>query len=164
MPHPHTIKIIDDRSGKIVFTTGKMNYAESSKLVVLPAGKYIATDTKYPWMKGTITVSSSQKSSASADLTVGAFYTPTNQILNNKDNDGGVHPGWLGFYKTEFPKNGFKILSEYNFHYAKCNYCPGGYWPDIKSGDHTLLIYSTQQPTSQALAKLARMVWNNVYI
>jgi hypothetical protein len=27
-------------------------------------------------------------------------------------------------------KNGFSILSKYNFHYATCKYCPGGFWPD----------------------------------
>jgi len=95
---------------------------------------------------------------------VGGFYTPTNQVANNKDNDGGIHPGWLGYYKTEFPKNGFNIISQYNFHYATCKYCPGGFWPDQKTADHTLLIYSTGQPLSVALVKLAKMVWNNVYI
>ncbi len=163
-PHPHAITIVDDSSGKAVFSTGKMNYANSSKPILLPPGKYIASDKKYPWIRGTITVSSNEKSSSSADLIAGGFYAPTNQVSNNKDNDGGVHPGWLGYYKSVFPKNEFKILSEYNFHYAKCKYCPGGYWPDIKSADNTLLIYSTQQPLSQALAKLSKLVWNDVYI
>jgi hypothetical protein len=27
------------------------------------------------------------------------FYTPTVQVANNKDNDGGVHLVWLGYYK-----------------------------------------------------------------
>jgi hypothetical protein len=99
-----------------------------------------------------------------SNIIVGGFYTPTSQVSNNKDNEGGVHPGWLGYYKTEFPKNGFSILSQYNFHYATCKYCPGGFWPDQKTGDHTLIIYSTQQSLSEALIKLAKMVWNNVYI
>ena len=38
------------------------------------------------------------------------------------------------------------------------------YWPDNKSGEHTLLIYSTQQPLSDALAKLGKLVKDNVYI
>ena len=160
-PHPHTINIMDS-SGKIVYTTGKMDYTNTSIPKVLPAGKYSIIDTKYTWMKGNITVSPDQKSIGS--LVVGGFYTPTNQVANNKDNDGGVHPGWLGYYKTEFPKNGFTILSEYNFHYATCKYCPVGFWPDQKAADHTLLIYSTEQPLSVVLVKLAKMVWNNVYI
>jgi hypothetical protein len=160
-PHPHTINIMDS-SGNMVYTTGKMDYTNSSTPKVLPAGKYSVMDTKYAWMKGNITVSSSQKSTG--NLVVGGFYAPTNQVANNKDNDGGVHSGWLGYYKTEFPKNGFTILSEYNFHYATCRYCPGGFWPDQKTADHTLLIYSTDQPILAALATLSTMIWNNVYI
>jgi hypothetical protein len=163
-PHPHSIAVIDLSSGQIASTTEKLDYTNSSKSLVLPVGKYSVSDTKYPWMRATIFVSPNQKTSSNADLVVGVFYTPTNKVLDNKDNDGGTHPGWLGYYRNELPLNGFQILSEYNFHYAKCKYCPGGFWPDIKSADHTLIIYSTPQPLSQALSKLAKMVWNNVYI
>jgi hypothetical protein len=161
-PHPHTINIVDS-SGKVVYSTGKMDYTNSSTPKVLPSGKYTVMDTKYTWMKGNLTVTPQNRSS-NGSLVVGGFYTPSNQVANNKDNDGGVHPGWLGYYRTEFPKNGFKILSQYNFHYASCRYCPGGYWPDQKTGDHTLIIYSTAQPALDALSKLSKMVWNNVYI
>ena len=165
-PHPHTINIKEDNSGKTVYTTGKMDYSKTSKPTVLPAGKYNVIDTKYPWMKGSITVmdQKSNSSSSTNNLVVGGFLTPTNQVANNKDNDGGVHPGWLGYYKTEFLKNGFTILSEYNFHYAACKYCPGGFWPDQKTADHTLIIYSTNQPLPDALLKLEKMVKDNVYI
>src|SRR5919202_1439196 len=103
-PHPHTINIKEDNSGKTVYTTGKMDYSKTSKPTVLPAGKYNVIDTKYPWMKGSITVmdQKSNSSSSTNNLVVGGFLTPTNQVANNKDNDGGVHPGWLGYYKTEF--------------------------------------------------------------
>ena len=160
-PHPHTINIKEDNSGKTVYTTGEMDYTKTSKPTVLSVGKYNVIDTKYPWMKGSITVTD-QKSNG--NLIVGGFYTPTNQVANNKDNDGGVHLGWLGYYKTEFLKNGFTIQSEYNFHYAACKYCPGGFWPDQKTADHTLIIYSTNQPLSDALSKLEKMVKDNVYI
>ena len=163
-PHPHTINIMDKSSDKIVYTTGKLDYTKSSKPIVLPAGKYSVVDTKYQWMKGSITVLSNEKSSSNNSLIVGGFYTPTKQVANNKDNDGGVHPGWLGYYKTEFPKQGFTVLSEYNFHYAACKYCPGKFWPDQKAGDHTLIVYSTKQPLSDVLKKLEKLVWNNVYI
>ncbi|MFL6412177.1 MAG: hypothetical protein ACJ71K_13180 [Nitrososphaeraceae archaeon] len=161
-PHPHTINIVDS-SGKVVYSTGKMDYTNSSTPKVLPSGKYTVMDTKYTWMKGNLTVTPQNRSS-NGSLVVGGFYTPTSQVANNKDNDGGVHLGWLGYYGTEFPKDGFKILSQYNFHYASCRYCPGGYWPDQKTGDHTLILYSTSQPVLDALSKLSKMVWNNVYI
>ena len=160
-PHPHAINILDN-SGNVVHTTGKIDYTNTSVPKVLPAGKYSVTDAKYNWMKGTITVSPNQK--PTGNLVVGGFYTPTNQVANNKDNDGGSHPGWLGYYKTEFPNKGFKILSLFDFHYATCKYCPGEFWPDQKTADHTLLIYSTEQSTDEALAKLTKMVWDNVYV
>ncbi len=160
-PHPHIINIIDS-SGKVVYSTEKLGYTNSSTPKVLPSGKYSVVDTKYNWMKGNITVRADEKSAGT--IVSGGFYTPTNQVVNNKDNDGGTHPGWLGYYKTEFPANGFRILSTFDFHYATCKYCPGGYWPDQKTGDHTLIIYSTDQPLSSALRILSKMVWNNVYI
>ena len=169
-PHPHTINVIDSSSGKLAYTTGRLDYTNSSKPVVLLAGKYNVIDTMYTWMKGSITVTAVQQKQNSIDNgnntgnLIGGFYTPTNRVANNKDNDGGVHPGWLGYYKAEFPKNGFTILSQYDFHYATCKYCPGGFWPDQKTADHTLIIFSTQQPLSEAVNKLAKMVWNNVYI
>jgi len=160
-PRPHTINIVDSTSGNVIYTTGKLGYTNSSQPTILPVGKYNVIDTKYPWMKGAITVTDQK---TNGNVVMGGFYTPTNQVANNLDNDGGAHPGWLGYYTNEFPKNGFTILSEYNFHYATCKYCPGAFWPDQKTGDHTLIIYSTNQPRSEALMKLGKMVWDNVYI
>ena len=161
-PHPHTINVMDN-SNKIVYTTGRLDYTNSSAAKVLPIGHYTIQDTKYPWMKGNLTVAANPQKSV-GNLIMGGFYTPTTQVANNKDNDGGTHPGWLGYYKEQFAKNGFKILDTFNFHYAKCKYCPGGFWPDQKSADHTLIMYSTSQPLSDALNKLSKMVWENVYI
>jgi hypothetical protein len=161
-PHPHTINIMDS-SNNIVYTTGKLDYTNSSTAKVLPVGQYTIQDTKYPWMKGNLSVVSNPQKSV-GNLIMGGFYTPTSQVTNNKDNDGGIHPGWLGYYKEQFPKNGFKILDTFNFHYATCKYCPGGFWPDQKTGDHTLIVYSTNQPLKQALNKLGKLVWENVYI
>ena len=161
-PHPHTINIMDS-SNNIVYTTGKLDYTNSSTAKVLPVGQYTIQDTKYPWMKGNLSVVSNPQKSV-RNLIMGGFYTPTSQVTNNKDNDGGTHPGWLGYYKEQFPKNGFKILDTFNFHYATCKYCPGGFWPDQKTGDHTLIVYSTNQPLKQALNKLGKLVWENVYI
>ena len=38
------------------------------------------------------------------------------------------HPGSLQYYREEFEKNGFAILSEHNFSYSTRDYCPGAFW------------------------------------
>ena len=97
-------------------------------------------------------------------LIVGGFYTPTNQVKDTKDNDGNPHPGSLAYYEQAFNENGIKIQSEYNFTYSKCDYCPEGYWPDNKSGNHTLIIFSSEKPLDQTLEILKTFVKDNVYI
>ena len=108
-PHPYTINILESSSGNVVYSTGKLDYTNTSRPVTLYVGKYDVPDIKYPWMKGTITVTDNKSngSGGSNNLIIGGFYTPTNQVANNLDNDGGSHPGWLGYYTNEFPKNGF---------------------------------------------------------
>jgi hypothetical protein len=160
-PHPQTIEITDNKDGNIVYTTGILDYTNSSESITLPIGNYTIVNTEYEAEEGTITVTN-QKSNG--NLVVGGFYTPSHQVENNKDNDGGTHPGSLQYYRTEFPKNGLRILSEYNFTYAACDYCLGKYWPDNKTGNHTLIIFETEQPLSDTLAKLKKMIRDNVYI
>src|SRR5215208_7357614 len=160
-PHPHTIEIIDKEGGDTIYTTGVLEYTNSSEPVVLPQGNYTIKDTEYEATEGTISVTNEK---SNGTLVVGGFYTPSHQVENNKDNDGGVHPGSLQYYRAEFPKNGFQILSEYNFTYATCDYCPGKYWPDNKTGNHTLIIYATEQPLADALDKLKTLVRDNVYV
>jgi hypothetical protein len=169
-PNPHTI-YIKDSSGETVYSTEVLQYTNSSEPKILDVGKYTMIDSENEFMKGTITVTTDQESississsNGSNSLIVGGFYTPTNQVENKQDNDGVFHPGWLNYYKEEFPKNGFNILSEYNFNYAICDYCPNGYWPDNKAGDHTLIIYATDQPFSVAVDKLEKMIKDNVYV
>jgi len=159
-PHPQTIEIIDD-GGETVYTTGVLEYTNSSEPTVLPSGNYTIVNTEYESTEGTISVTNEK---SNGNLVVGGFYTPSHQVENNKDNDGGVHPGFLNYYRSEFPKNGFRILSEYNFTYTACDYCPGEYWPDNKTGNHTLIIFATEQPLPDALAKLKKLVRDNVYI
>jgi hypothetical protein len=160
-PHPQTIEISDDGSGNTIYTTGVLDYANSSEPVVLPMGNYTIVNTEYEATEGTISVTDEE---SNGNLVIGGFYTPSHQVENNMDNDGGVHPGSLQYYRTEFPKNGFQILSEYNFTYATCDYCPGEYWPDNKTGNHTLIIFATEQPLSDALDKLSKLVRDNVYV
>jgi hypothetical protein len=159
-PHPQTIEIIDD-SGETVYTTGVLEYTNSSEPVVLPVGNYTIVNAEYEATEGTISVTNEKSDGA---LVAGGFYTPSHQVENNMDNDGGVHPGSLQYYRAEFLKNGFRILSEYNFTYAACDYCPGEYWPDNKTGNHTLLIFATEQPLPDTLAKLKKMTRDNVYV
>jgi hypothetical protein len=72
------------------------------------------------------------------------------------------------YVSTYFPRGytsvGEGMIFAENGTYATCDYCHGKYWPDNKSGEHTLLIYSTQQPLSDALDKLGKLVKDNVYI
>jgi hypothetical protein len=159
-PHPHTINV-KDSSGNVIYTTGKMNYSDASELKILPVGNYSIIDTIYDWMKGSISVTDE---SSSGNEVVGGFYSPTHQVSNNLDNDGIMHPGWLGYYESEFPKSGLNILSKYNFTYNTCSYCQGKYWPDNKTGNHTLIIFGTNQPLSEAVVKLQKLVKDNVYI
>jgi hypothetical protein len=160
-PHPQTIEVTDNKDGNIVYTTGILDYTNSSEPITLPVGNYTIVNSEYEAEEGTIAVTN-QKSNG--NLVVGGFYTPSHQVENNKDNDGGTHPGSLQYYRTEFPKNDLRILSEYNFTYAACDYCPGKYWPDNKTDNHTLIIFETEQPLSDTLAKLKKMIRDNVYI
>ena len=161
-PHPHTIEL-QDGAGNAIYSTGQLDYTNSSKPTVLQnPGTYEIVDKSYDTKEAKITVLENETSSG--NLILGGFYTPTNQVENTEDNDGVSHPGSLQYYKEAFNKEGFDILSEYNFTYATCDYCPGGFWPDNKSGEHTLLIYGTQQPLSDALEKLGKLVKDNVYI
>jgi hypothetical protein len=161
-PIPHTIEV-QDSTGNVVYSTGQLDYTLSAEPVVLPSpGTYNIVDKSYDTKEAMITVLDNETSTGSS--IVGGFYTPTKQVENPEDNDGISHPGSLQYYKDAFNNDGFDILSEYNFTYAICDYCPGEYWPDNKSGEHTLLIYSTQQLLSDALIKLGKLVKDNVYV
>jgi len=172
-PHPHDLRLINlnspENSGDISFSTGTLNYTNTSEPFTRPVGNYSITDSDYEIKKGTITVLENNigninSSSGNNKLIVGGFYTPTNQVKDKKDNDGNSHPGSLAYYRQAFNENGIKILSEYNFTYSKCDYCPEGYWPDNKSGNHTLIIFSSEQPLEQTLEILKKFVKDNVYI
>jgi hypothetical protein len=172
-PHPQTIEIIDKDTKDVVFSTGVLDYSNSSEPVKLPPGNYSLVNKEYDAKDGSILVLPNDEgkevdtpsvNSTNNDLIVGGFYTTTNQVENNKDNEGFSHPGSLQYFTEQLKSNGFDIVSEHSFSYGTCDYCPGEFWPDNKSGDHTLIIYSTQQPLSQALDILERLVKDNVYV
>ena len=171
-PHPHNIELVNIDGNKssgeaVVYSTGILAYTNSSEPVTLPVGRYSTVNAEYDTKEGTITVlqnNQNMNSNSIHNLVIGGFYTPTNQVENNKDNDGNPHPGSLEYYRQAFSENGIKILSEFNFTYAKCDYCPGGYWPDNKTGDHTLIVFGLEQPIGQALETLETLVKDNVYV
>jgi hypothetical protein len=171
-PHPHDLELVNvnnkENSGASSFSTGTLDYTNTSKPFTLPVGNYSITDKNYEIKGGTINVLENNQGNSNISgnnkLIVGGFYTPTNQVKDTKDNDGNSHPGSLAYYRQAFNENGIKILSEYNFTYSKCNYCPEGYWPDNKSGNHTLIIFSSEHPLEQTLEILKTFVKDNVYI
>lgn len=161
-PHPHTIEI-EDTAGEIVYSTRQLDYTNSSTTANLSPGVYSIMNNDYETKDATITVLANETASG-GNLILGGFYTSTNQVENTEDNDGVSHPGSLQYFREEFNRNGFDIFSEHDFTYATCDYCPGGFWPDNKAGEHTLLIFSTEQPLAEALDKLEEFVRDNVYI
>ncbi len=171
-PHPQTIELVkidgNETSGDeadVVYSTGVLDYTNSSKPVTLPVGRYSMVNTEYETKEGTVTVlENNNQSSRSSNQVIGGFYTPTNQVENNKDNEGIFHPGSLAYYRQAFNEYRIGILSEHNFTYSVCDYCPGGHWPDNKSGDHTLIIFSSERPLEQVLEILERLVKDNVYV
>ena len=171
-PHPHDLELVhtnnEENSNASSFSTGILDYTNNSEPFTLPVGNYSITDKDYEIKAGTITVlennHGNSNSSGNNKLIVGGFYTPTNEVKDTKDNDGNSHPGSLAYYRQAFNENGIKIQSEYNFTYSKCDYCPEGYWPDNKSGNHTLIIFSSEQPLEKTLEILKTLVKDNVYI
>jgi hypothetical protein len=159
IPHPHTFIVGSQNSAKL-------DYATNTQEFRLAPGIHKITVADSPWAIGSVEVVSSEAAAAARPptLIVGAFYTPTMQVSNPKDNDGGTHPGNLAYYIQEFPRNGLKIESMHNFTYLSCSDCPGKFWPDNKSGNHTLIVWSSTQSLLTVLAELTELTKANVYI
>jgi hypothetical protein len=159
IPHPHTFIVGSQDSAKL-------DYATNTQEFRLAPGIHKITVADSPWAIGSVEVVSSDAAAAAMPptLIVGAFYTPTTQVSNPKDNDGGIHPGNLAYYIQEFPRNGLKIESMHNFTYSSCSDCPGKFWPDNKSGNHTLIVWSSTQSVPTVLAALTELTKANVYI
>src|SRR5215207_6142408 len=64
-PHPHTVEILDKEGGDTVYTTGVLEYTNSSKPVVLPQGNYTIKDTEYKATEGTISVTNEKSKGTS---------------------------------------------------------------------------------------------------
>jgi hypothetical protein len=161
IPHPHTFIIGSQNSTKL-------DYATNTQEFHLAPGIYKISAADSPWAIGFVEVVSSDAAAAAAmpttNLIVGTFYSPTMQVSNPKDNDMGIHPGNLAYYMQEFPRNGLKIESTHNFTWASCSDCPGKFWPDNKTANHTLIVWSSTQPLPDVLAALTKLTKANVYI
>jgi hypothetical protein len=75
--HPQMIDITNNRDGNVIYTTGALDYTNSSESTMLPVGNYNIINTEYKAEKGTIMVTN-QKSKG--NLIVGGFYTPSHQV------------------------------------------------------------------------------------
>jgi hypothetical protein len=84
-PHPQTIELVDE-GGEVVYTTGVLDYTNSSQPTVLPVGNYTVVNTEYEATEGTISITNQR---SNGNLVVGGFYAPSHQVENNMDNDGG---------------------------------------------------------------------------
>jgi hypothetical protein len=75
--HPQMIDITNNRDGNVIYTTGALDYTNSSESTTLPVGNYNIINTEYKAEKGTIMVTN-QKSKG--NLIVDDFYTPSHQV------------------------------------------------------------------------------------
>jgi hypothetical protein len=160
IPHPHTFVIGSQNSTKL-------DYATSTQEFHLAPGIHKISADDSPWAIGSVEVVPSDAAASAMptmSLIVGTFYSPTMQVSNPKDNDMGIHPGNLAYYMQEFPRNGLKIESTHNFTWASCSDCPGKFWPDNKTANHTLIVWSSTQPLPDILAALTKLTKANVYI
>jgi len=80
-PRPQTIDITNNRDGNVIYTTGVLDYTNSSESTTLLVGNYTIINTEYEAEEGTIMVTN-QKSKG--NLVVGGFYAPSHQVENNK--------------------------------------------------------------------------------
>ena len=58
----------------------------------------------------------------------------------------------------------FESSTKHNFTYGICDHCHVEYWPDIKTGNHTPIIFATELPLQDALTKVKKLVRINVYV
>jgi hypothetical protein len=159
IPHPHTFVVGSQNSSRL-------DYATNTQEFRLAPGIHKITVIDSPWAIGSVQVTSDAavRPTTTTNLIVGTFYTPTIQVSNPYDNSGAIHPGNLAYYMQEFPRNGLKIESTYNFTHASCSSCPGKFWPDNKTANHTLIVWSSTQPLPNVLAALTKLTKANVYI
>jgi hypothetical protein len=158
IPHPHTFVVGNQNSSRL-------DYATNTQEFRLAPGIHKITVADSPWAVGSVQIMSEAARPTTTNLVVGTFYTPTEQVANPYDNTGATHPGNLAYYMQEFPRNGLKIESMHNFTYASCSDCPGKFWPDNKTANHTLIVWSSStQPLPNVLAALTKLTKANVYI
>ena len=106
-PHPQTIELTDG-GGEIVYTTGVLDYTNSSEPVVLPVGNYTVINTEYEATEGTITVTNER---SNGNLVVGGFYTPSHQVENNMDKMVECTQDLCNIIEQNFQRMDFRSLA-----------------------------------------------------
>ena len=106
-PHPQTIELTDG-SGETVYTTGVLDYTNSSEPVVLPVGNYTVINTEYEATEGTITVTNER---SNGNLVVGGFYTPSHQVENNMDKMVECTQDLCNIIERNFQRMDFRSLA-----------------------------------------------------
>ena len=128
-----------------------MDYTYSIK--VLLVGNYCVHDVKYPWMTGNLTVSDNVEptGNAIAGFTIVLLTRfPIRKTMMAEFILVGLVI--IRIYSQRMDSR-FVVLSIFIMQHV-----------NIVLEDHTLFIYDTEQPLQQALDKLSKMVWDNVYI
>ncbi|HZA70357.1 MAG TPA: hypothetical protein VE548_11720 [Nitrososphaeraceae archaeon] len=106
-PHPQTIELTDG-GGETVYTTGVLDYTNSSEPVVLPVGNYTVINTEYEATEGTITVTNER---SNGNLVVGGFYTPSHQVENNMDKMVECTQDLCNIIEQNFQRMDFRSLA-----------------------------------------------------
>lgn len=187
--HSHIIIIKESDTGNEVWRSATLGYPffnkgpSLSEPVILNPGSYTLSmltngspiDLK---TNATITILSEPLNSNASSTASGAFLAPQMPVPNPKDNDGGMHQGYLSYYQREMPRKNWEIISIYNFDFASCTYYNlsessqcltagsniGAYWADNKTPFHSLILWKTSKPLlSEVGNDLDSFTKDNVY-
>ena len=187
-PHDYVVRVINGETNEVALQSQLLSYPKlnrglsNSGTTVLPIGEYrveayLDGTDKVETKPITIKVIDTPVNPTS-NITAGFFYSPQRPVVNQYDDDGGLHQGHLEYYRQQFPTHGLKIESLHSFHFASCSFydeesssvcideggSPGElYWYDNKTADHVLIFWSSTKPYSQIAAALDEMTWENVY-
>ena len=138
--------------------TAILNWGDTSQEFKLGVGNHKLTGGTATHAFGNIEVKAGQ--GAISNIIAGCFVTPTAPVANSTDPSGGQHPGCLPYFRTQFPIAKMTIVSTQGFSYA-----PGGsFFPDNRTGNHTLIVWQSSAPIGDVIAALKRFTKANPYV